>query len=45
MIMFKRNPKTGELEAYKNGKLVGIVTTMGDKVKKVSKKKPKDKTT
>lgn len=33
MIEFKRNKDTGELEAYKNGKKVGSVGTMGDEVK------------
>lgn len=34
MVEFKRNKKTGKLEAYKNGKRVGSVGTMGDEVKK-----------
>lgn len=32
MIRFERNPKTGILEAYKDGKKVGEVVTMGDLV-------------
>lgn len=43
MIEFKRNPETGEIEAYKDGKLVGKVTTIGDEVKKESENKPKKK--
>lgn len=30
MIELKRDPETGEVVAYENGKLVGSVTTMGD---------------
>lgn len=33
MIEFKRNKKTGVLEAWKDGKKVGEITTMGDNVK------------
>jgi hypothetical protein len=33
MIEFKRN-KHGVLEAYKDGKKIGAVNTMGDEVKK-----------
>lgn len=33
MISFKRNPKTGVLEVYKDGKKSGKIVTMGDKVK------------
>lgn len=29
-IEFKRNPETGVLEAFKDGKYIGEVTTMGD---------------
>lgn len=32
MIEFKRNKETGILEAYKDGKKVGDVITMGDEV-------------
>ena len=32
MIEFKRNKETGILEAYENGKKVGDVITMGDKI-------------
>lgn len=31
-IKFKRNNETGEIEAYKDGKKVGEVKTMGDDV-------------
>lgn len=34
MIEFKRDKKTGVLEAYKDGKKIGAVETMGDDVKK-----------
>lgn len=33
MIEFKRDPKTGILYAYKDGKCVGQITTMGDEIK------------
>ena len=33
MIQFKRNPKTGIVEAYKDKKKIGSVVTMGDKIK------------
>lgn len=33
MIEFKRNKKTGILEAWKNGKKIGEVITMGDEIK------------
>lgn len=32
MIEFKRNPKTGILEVWKDGKKIGEITTMGDDV-------------
>ena len=32
MIEFKRNEKTGEIEAWKNGKKIGEVMTMGGKL-------------
>lgn len=32
MIEFKRNKETGILEAYKDGKKVGDVITMGDEI-------------
>ena len=34
MIEFIRNEKTGILEAFKDGKKVGEVITMGDRIKK-----------
>ena len=45
MIEFKRNKKTGILEAYKNGKKVGDILTMGDEVKdtKETKKKKQER--
>lgn len=33
MIEFKRDPETGILYAYKDGKLIGPIVTMGDEVK------------
>lgn len=41
MIEFKRNKDTGELEAYKNGKKIGNIKTMGDEVKKENDDKNK----
>lgn len=41
MIEFKRNKKTGIVEAWKDGKKVGEVITMGDMVKKEPEKKKK----
>ena len=32
MIEFKRNKETGMLEAYKDGKKIGEIITMGDNV-------------
>lgn len=32
MVTFVRNKETGKLEAVQNGKKVGEVTTMGDKI-------------
>ena len=32
MIEFKRNEKTGILEVWKDGKYIGDVITMGDKI-------------
>lgn len=34
MIEFKRNKETGIVEAWKDGKKIGDVVTMGDEVKK-----------
>ena len=34
MIVFKRNKETGIIEAWKNGKKIGVVRTMGDEVRK-----------
>lgn len=33
MIEFKRNKETGIVEAWKDGKKVGEIITMGDEVK------------
>lgn len=43
MIEFKRNKKTGNVEAWKNGKKIGDVSTMGDEVtkEKEAPRKPK----
>lgn len=35
MIQFKRNPKTGIVEAYRDKKKIGSVVTMGDKIEDV----------
>ena len=40
MIEFKRNKKTGILEAWENGKKVGKIITMGDQV---NAKQPENK--
>ena len=32
MAELKRNPQTGVVEVWKNGKMIGSVTTMGDKI-------------
>lgn len=32
MIEFKRNKETGILEVWKNGKKIGEIITMGDKI-------------
>lgn len=32
MAELKRNPQTGIVEVWKNGKMIGSVTTMGDKI-------------
>lgn len=34
MIKFIRNKSTGILEAYKNGKKISDIITMGDEIKK-----------
>lgn len=38
-VEFKRNKKTGEVEAYKDGKLIGKVESMGDDLKDKNKEK------
>lgn len=38
-IKFKRNKETGEVEAYKDGKKIGEVKTMGDEMKRMSNKR------
>lgn len=37
MIEFKRNKDTGILEAWKDGKMIGEVITMGDEINARSK--------
>ena len=32
MAELRRNPQTGIVEVWKNGKMIGSVTTMGDKI-------------
>lgn len=34
MIEFRRNKRTGIVEAYKNGKKISNIITMGDMIKK-----------
>lgn len=41
MVEFKRNKKTGTLEAYENGKIIGKVLTMGDEITEEYKDKRK----
>lgn len=36
MVEFIRNKETGILEAWKNGKKIGEIITMGDKILKQS---------
>lgn len=38
IVEFKRNKKTGILEAWKDGKKIGEIVTMGDMITKQSKK-------
>lgn len=38
-ITFKRDPKTGELLVFRNGKPHGKMVTMGDEIKSEPKKK------
>lgn len=37
MIEFVRNKENGILEIWKNGIKIGVITTMGDKIKKEEK--------
>lgn len=32
MVELKRNPQTGVVEVWKNGKMIGSVITMGDQI-------------
>ena len=34
MIEFRRDPETGILYAYRDGELVGPITTIGDEVRR-----------
>lgn len=43
MIEFKRNKKTGVVEAWKNGNLVGPIITMGDEIMDEEEKDRKKK--
>lgn len=43
MVEFKRNEKTGIVEAWKNGKKVGDIITMGDDIDNEEKKKAEKK--
>lgn len=38
-ITFKRDPKTGELLVFRNGKEHGKIVTIGDEIKAPEKKK------
>lgn len=38
MIEFRRNKETGILEAWKDGKYIGEIVTMGDEVKNNGKR-------
>ena len=40
MIEFRRNEETGILEAWKDGKYVGNIITMGDEIEKPSTEIP-----
>ena len=42
-ITFKRDPKTGKLLVYKNGKPHGEMVTMGDQIDQEKKKKQETK--
>lgn len=37
MVELRRNKKTGIVEAFRNGKKVGEIVTMGDDIKKEKK--------
>lgn len=41
-ITFERDPKTGELLIFKDGKPHGKMMTMGDQIEKEPEKKKKD---
>jgi len=41
MVELKRNPKTGVVESFRNGKKIGEVITMGDTTKGKKKKTKK----
>ncbi len=43
MIEFVRNKETGILEVWKNGIKIGIITTMGDKIREVHQNEKKKK--
>lgn len=37
MAEFRKNKKTGEIEAFKNGKKIGKIITMEDKMQEIIK--------
>lgn len=43
MVDFKRDPKTGDLLIYKDGKKAGKMMTMGDEIKAETEKKDEKK--
>lgn len=43
MISFKRNKKTAKVEAWKDGKKIGQITTMGDDINSGKEYKSKEK--
>lgn len=44
MKEFKRNPRTGRLEVWENGKKTGEIESMGDDIMRQKPKQPSKKT-
>lgn len=40
---FRRNKETNQLEAWRDGKFVGVISTLGDDIGPGDKAKPKEK--